>query len=55
MRTFICVAHSSNGDVLINNKGKKYFTTLYAAQQASIEAKRYITDNIEIYKRVELD
>lgn len=55
MRTFIAVAHSDSGDVLINNKGKKYFTTLYAAQQASNQAKRYINDNIEIYKRVDLD
>lgn len=55
MRTFIAVAHSDNGDVLINKGGKKYFTTLYAAQQASNEAKRYINDNIEIYKRVVLD
>ena len=55
MRTFIVVAHSDNGDALINKGGKKYFSTLYHAQQASIEAKKYITDNVEIYKRVDLD
>lgn len=55
MRTFIVVAHSDNGDIVVNNNGKKTFTTLLAAQQVANQTRKYLTNNVEIYRKVDLD